>query len=1607
MEQIAANDRERIDEGWWVPLLLAAILMVGGYLRFTNLKWDDYKWIHPDESHMQQTLSKIHTPDSGSLLENVAIYFDTRRSPLNVRNQGDRYSYGTLPLFIVRFTAEGLDQACARLIRETLPASAEEASSDALGQVYEPLCKDGAFTGYRSKLVGRLLSASVDMGTILLVFLIGRRLYSEITGVLAAAFAALTAFLIQQAHFFTVDSMMCFLVTLTAYFAVRASQTGGWGSFALSGLSCGFAAACKVSGVYSSLLVALAGVVWLWSLPPLRRRWGLWNALLRLALAGVLCLIAFRIAQPYAFEGPGFFGVKLSPEWLDRLGQIRNEQTGNVNSYPDQQWTNRTPLLFPWVNIVFWGMGLPLGLTAWAGWAVMGLDLWRGKRVGKHLVVWGWTTLLFLYLGTQWVKSMRYFIYLYPLLAIMAAYLLARLLCVPARLWRVVGYTLTVVAIVGAALWGYAVFSIYLRQNTRIAAGQWMYDHIPSKSQFAVASEFRGDLERGILSEGLRQEFSRHGVHLSDDASVTREGPDGVWYGFWRIHDGNQTYIIRENAARGLQELTVYSAGSVVAYEHWDWGPHFPGSVSYPGLATSSDGQMQNYHDDTWEKRTQLFNWLDEADTIVISSNRIYASVSRLEPRYPLTNAYYRALFAGELGFELVADFTSSPSLFGLVQFPDQETPFPLPEPSEYLYQQEPLKVTLPPAEEAFSVYDHPRVLIFRKTDAYSRERVMQVLGGIDLDQAYHGLRPKELTAVPDLMEFDDETWAEQQAGGTWSEMFNSRGLFNRYPGLAALAWWLVVALLGWLAFPLLFVTLPRLRDRGYGLARMLALLVLAYMTWIAASVRVLPNTRETIIRMLLLLVVVGGGVGWLRREEIKQFVRRRRRLILVTEGIFALLYLLWIGVRLLQPDLWHVYVGGEKPMDFAYLNAVIKSTWFPPYNPWLSGNYINYYYFGFVIVGTLTKLMGTVPATAYNLMVPLLYALTGVGAFSVAYNLMGHRKRGAILAGVAAVVFTVVLGNLGVVHLLYTRLIEIGGVPFESTIPGFPEMVALFKGLWEVIAKGASLSIGNTTWYWHPTRIIPSEMGNPIEEFPAFTFLYADLHAHMIAFPLTLLALALALYWVLDSRPRWWSLVIGGLVVGSLRPTNTWDYYSYLLLGIAALIVGAWEDWRAKRRRDSEFGRMSVWLYVRWLILRIALFAGLSYALFLPYIRHYSGYSSLERWNGLRTPMDIFLWIHLILLFPVVMRLLVEVGRVFRWRKSERCRFVPRSSGSIVALWCGMLMLALFLIALLAAVMTAWKQVDHMTVALLDEIVPVALVALPITVLAAVLLFVPGMPPRRRFLWLMVGLAMSICVAIEVVVVKGDIGRQNTVFKFYLQVWILLSIAASVSVAWLYARSRRWQPTLRYVWWGAMALLVLGGALFLPLGIHARATNRISPDTGLTLDGMAFMKYSRIYDGPEGDPKELFLYGDYAAMRWMQDNIQGSPVIVEGLGWREYLWANRVSIYTGLPAVVGWRWHEVQQRPLLPSDEIDERRSAVPAFYGTTDINSALDFLKRYDVRYIYVGGYEQAYFDPVSLGKFDTMADQGLLRPVYDSHGVKIYEVPDGDSEFAPELQ
>jgi len=699
-------------------------LLVAGIFRFTGLNWDRMQWIHPDEGHMRAVTGAIRWP------ETLDAYFDTHHSPLNPRNNEQVYSYGTLPLFATRAVAEWLDRGCGATT-DGLPRWAAQRLLQHLNHPPPPaagwICFAGTFTRTYSAYIGRHLAALADMGTLIVIGLISRQLYTKRTALLAVALAAATAFMIQQAHFYTVDSAATFFTVLTAYFAVRAglaSKTGAppWVSLALAGLSTGLAAACKVSAALAAGLVALGALAWVCRrlradvtdpaaphdgtaapsphVPPSTLSGnGIASAALHLIaaslrvapavlLAAILSFIAFRITQPYAFEGPGFFGIQPSLEWFGRLSQISEEQSGSIDYPSGRQWTNRLPVIFPWLNMVVWGMGLPLGCAAWAGWALTGIELAKGDR--RHAVLWVWTTAFFAFYATRWVKAMRYFLPIYPFLILMAAYALDRLVAIGQeasrqrqeareqerrpeeqrhRIVRGVAVGVVLAVILSTVAWGTGLFSIYTRPHTRVAASSWIYANVLD--------------------------------------------------------------------------------GSVVANEHWDWGLplRIDGQDGFrvTGVGPTFTGfTVEHYNEDTPEKRAQLISWLDEAGYLFLASNRLYGSIPRLPERYPMTTEYYRALFSGELGFELAAEFTSYIKL-GPFTFPDQETPFALIAPG-WAAQNASLAPALMPAEESFSVYDHPNCLVFRKTTEYSHERAAAILDAVYLDEARTWQTPQEAT---------------------------------------------------------------------------------------------------------------------------------------------------------------------------------------------------------------------------------------------------------------------------------------------------------------------------------------------------------------------------------------------------------------------------------------------------------------------------------------------------------------------------------------------------------------------------------------------------------------------------------------------------------------------------------------------------------------------------------------------------------------------------------------------------------------------------------------------------------------------------------------------
>jgi YYY domain-containing protein len=1065
-------------------------------------------------------------------------------------------------------------------------------------------------------------------------------------------------------------------------------------------------------------------------------------------------------------------------------------------------------------------------------------------------------------------------------------------------------------------------------------------------------------------------------------------------------------------AANALNRLVVEAGPgaavladtSRIVNEHWDdiLPVSTNGRVPYASYYTEvTGGQRPVTHLDNEQKRFEVYQWLDEADYIAISSQRAIWSLPRLPLSFPLMMRYYEALFSGELGFDLVGEFHADLNI----------GPLYISDTGAALGWGAPPSIGWPPpgplaAEEAFSVYDHPPVWIFAKSDRYSPERARQILGAVDLSEVIF-MTPGQATQARNGLMLSDAARARQRAGGTFSEQFAVDGLLSQQPWLAAVVWWLAVIVLGWLAFPISFVALRGLPDRGYALARILALLLISYFAWIMASLHWLPHTRGTLFLGVLLLAAGSGAILWLRRHEILPFIRQNLALFGVIELVGVFLYLIFILIRLGNPDVWDVIWGGEKPMDLSYFTAVMKSTTFPPYDPWFAGGYINYYYYGYVYVGSITQLLGIVPAVAYNLILPMLASFTGLGAFSLAFNLVASRcqsepdpftnsstrpratlDRQPLLAGGVAAVLAVLLGNLAQVGVLVSTWYKAGEPVVNSGIGPIDAVARTLQGGFNLVIGGQPAPIYPGDWFWTASRAInanPGEAG-PITEFPFFTFLYGDLHAHMIALPLTLLALGWAVAVALRHLPASgsesngktavWEMVllflVGGLAIGVLRPTNTWDWPTYLFLGILALVYAAYrQHGRISLPMAGQAGRQT------------AVLVAIAVVAFWPFARNYgAGYNSLEVWAGSYTLLKNYLIIHGLFLFLI----LTHLAREFRawsstWSQRDLARLEPIGKLILASLFSYVALIALL----------AWRGYW------------IAPVVLTLVLLAGFMSLRPELPSARRVVLVLIAGALALTLFVEMFVLKGDIGRMNTVFKFYMQVWILFSVAAGAAAAWAWpAVMGEWGPARRKLWQATLLLLLLAAFLYPLLATKAKWQIRMNADAPTTLDGMAFMQVTSYHDTAyDGSSKNVPLADDYAAIQWMQRHIEGSPVIAEGHshphpGFSPYRSiTNRVAMYTGLPAIVGWDWHQRQQRAVVPGTLVSRRIDDVNRLYNSRDLPETLALLKKYQVQYVYAGTLEWTYYSPEGLLKFDRLAEMGYLREVYRNSGVSIYEV------------
>ena len=848
----------------------------------------------------------------------------------------------------------------------------------------------------------------------------------------------------------------------------------------------------------------------------------------------------------------------------------------------------------------------------------------------------------------------------------------------------------------------------------------------------------------------------------------------------------------------------------------------------------------------------------------------------------------------------------------------------------------------------------------------------------------------------------------------------------------AAIVLWLVLLeAVSFVVFPLAYRAFGLLPNRGYALTKPLSLLVVAFLAWLVAFSTVIPNSRWSV----LLAVALAAALSWLAARrlggEMLAFLRKERLLVLTTEVLFIGVFLAMALYRSTTPEISHT----EQPMDFMFLNAVVTSPAFPPSDPWLAGEAVSYYYFGYWMVGALTLLSGLATPVTYNLGLATVAAMAAAAAFGVVVSLVrrgGGSRAAAVAAGLTGVFLLLFASNLsGPLHL--AQAAGAGSAAFwswlgvESLPPG--------------VEASADWRPSRFWWWFGASRIVP----NAINEFPAFSFVLGDLHPHVMSIGFLLLALgaAFALYATPDLlsgrgalRRHWPLLLAAALSLGALAAVNLWDLPTGATLMGGAVLLNA-----------VRHGRR-----YRWRLMRaIAFAAGLTAAALLCFTLFFIWFEATA--DGVlplqelltRPPHLVLLWgvgggLFLALLASMARHVAkVKGNRSMRYGVTAYIGFAPVILwfqpiwGPLVYVTIAVLgtLLGLFVLRGVGVKVLAPDETNttgtgtgltfYIGVAALLGlliydglanatrgadgsiiIVDRLMIAGP---MAALVIFAmygawslahhdgmtwqprwEGMAPALGVAAVGAALIMGTELFHVVDFFGGDNRRMNTMFKMHYQAWTLLAVVGGFAIWYVTTRLdlARLRGRAAAACWAAALVLGLSALAYYPL---AAMTERASPDSPMRLDGQAGLE--------QASPEE------WAAIQWVRENLPPNAVLLEAAevpcadasgGCSDWTPAGRVAGSTGRPTLLGWEQHELQWRASGAS--VSGRRGDVRAIYEASGASEAGALLARYGIDYVYVGERERRAYGAAGEAKFAELGS--VVYAVGDgSRAVAIYSV------------
>jgi len=1439
-------------------LYFLIIIGAGAFFRIYGYDWDEYRTIHPDERQIVSfQIPKIHWPKTD--------YQPPASQWLSTLNP-KFFAYGTFPMYLLKVTSFGYQKYF------------------------------GAKHPVNMYAFARILMGFIGTLTLLVVYVLGRQSGDSRSGLLASLFLCFTVLHFQHSHFYVVEILQVFLITLAVYYGLKIAQHGK--GFILFGITLGLAVATKVSSL-ALLAPFFSGVVlYLWK----QRRIFYMRIWILVVVTMVIAVVVCFIGMPFAFWDFQEFKRDLTDESrMVRLDPPR---------FYTFQYMGTTPYWYHIVTMFWYSIGPPLFILMILG-VFYSIKKSITERSTTDIYLLSWIIPFFLVTGQFGTKFARYMLPLMPVLAVFAALFVVRYRGFFKKAVRI----FTILTIIFTILYSVAYIRIYSKPHTVVESSDWIFDNVFPGAHFLVETTAEFTIPVSIRGKGNKFKFQERNLDL------------------YRFPDNNS-------------------------------------------------------------KADRIAENLEWADYIFSASKRVYGSVFRAPDRFPITCNFYRNLFAGHLGYELVKTFTSPPELLGL-------------------------KLNEDFADESFRVYDHPKIHIFKKVAQFDKATLAKrikspprSLMNIGLNEVLTLDAGEQLP--PDAL-IDKERTTNLPRGYTFHNLNGKLAIFM---------WYAMIQLFGILAYPITFFIFGKLPDRGYAFSKMVGILLFAYFNWILVSLHIIPNTLVSIGISLLILLFISVVCYFTVKPRMQEFHKSGMKHVWWTESVFGGIFVIFLTYRMFHPDIF----WSESSMDLSFLTSSMRSLYFPPWDTWAAGFRVNYYYYGQYIIAALSKLSGIPAKFTYNLAYITVPALVGTFLFSILYNLT-RKFRYGLWAAVFGVFSCNLDGFLHVFRATSQTALKLVNNPAASLLH-LHEKFLIFYGhflqkliQWGWITKSffsdSDFPAREFRFFRSAHEIIPQTAAH---EFPFWTFTFVDLHAHLLVMPIYILVLGLELN--LLFRPgrglnlfgtgpgKYLRIFLYAVLFTSIYPTSTWTYPVHVLIFLLIFGIQAIRGFKQRYSGDKSFYSLilKIWTTVSSTVfhtffpLLILVITGLG--LFLPHLLHfYRPALGLGMVKNVTTLFTDYLTIKAFFVFMISTWLIVSLARYFqhsRWFSGKKR--IPVLFFMIVVSFCASVTAFYF------AGNAFRPHRDYMVAGFL----------FPFLLGTLYLMTRKSISRERLYICIIALFFLLIGFGLEFACVKDDyfgggMSRFNNIFKYYLFAWYLGAIVASYT---LYEIKQKYystgfcEKTMRRVWIGIFLLFFLATLFFIPLGLkNRRHTHMFRPKmvpkhVSPTIDGWAWMV--------------KFKPDINAGINWLNQNVKDSSIIVEAAGGADrrgrvdynYQYSF-ISAATGLPTIIGWENHVNQRhyklggKRKLNLTEADKRARDVKTIYNTLDMEKLISLLNRFNVEYIFIGPLERRVYNAEGLEKFDILPKQFPI--VFQEGKVTIYRYDDPplDDESAQALE